>query len=115
MAIREDLTIPARRRVDRRFAVWADAAHLVPADLTGWTAAAQVRVSWPGPDVLHEFACVVEAAAVRITATAAQTALWPQLWPTLRTVWDLVLTDPGGNPAPALVGGWLTVLPTVTR
>lgn len=114
-ALREDLVVAARGPLDRRYRVFTDAALTDAATLSGWTAAAQVRASWRSTTVLHTFTTVVEAQAVRITATGAETAAWPEAWPGLKAVWDIVLTDPGGVLSAPLVGGLITVEPYVTR
>lgn len=115
MTLREDLVVAARGPLDRRWNVFSDADLTDVASMVGWTAAAQVRASWRSSTVLHTFTVVVEAQAVRITATGAETGAWPQAWPGLRAVWDIVLTEPGGDLHEPLVGGLITVEPYVTR
>lgn len=112
---REDLTVAARGPVNRRVPVYTDATLLVPADLTGYSAAAQVRQKWDATAILYVFTVVFETGALRITAPAADTALWPAAWPSLTGVWDLVLTDSGGLKQAPLVGGQITVVPYVTH
>lgn len=81
------------------------------ADLTGWTAKAQVRESnAAGAALLHEFSVAIGTGTVTLTATGAQTAAWS--W--FRAPWDLILLDASSVPAP-VVAGWITAYPRITR
>lgn len=82
------------------------------ADLTGWTAKAQIRDSTaPGASLLHEFTVSIGAEGVTLAATADQTAGWAA-W--FRKPWDLVITDSSGVPAP-VVAGWITAYSRITH
>ena len=81
------------------------------ADLTGWTAQAQVRENRNfGAALLHTFTVSVGVGVVSVSATATQTAAWS--WRS--APWDLILLDSSSVPAP-VVAGWVTVYPRITH
>jgi hypothetical protein len=105
---RVDLTVYAGEPVDFTIPV-LDAAGAPVSTLSGWTAAAQVRVDPTGP-VLHTFTALLTGAQARVTATPGQTAGW--VFATAR--WDLILTAPDATPH-VLCAGWIRVYPTITH
>lgn len=92
-----------------QYVVWADQCGGVPADLTGVTAAAQIR-DQPGGTTVVELICEVMAPnIIHVTLTAEAAAGLPA-----RGGWDLQLTYADGMVV-TLVAGWVTVAPDYTR
>lgn len=112
-ARRDDLQVDCRGPLDRRYPVYEDSALTTPRDITGWTAAAQVRTA-PRGRLLATLTVAVEQFAVRVSATGAQTTAWMHTWPGMRGYWDIVLTDPDGNLYPPLVAGTAQLVPHIT-
>jgi hypothetical protein len=81
------------------------------ADLTGYTAAAQIRrgVADADPEVVEEFTCVVSSPLVVITLTHDQTAGLSGQY-----VWDLELTSATGA-ITTIVRGKVVMTAEVTR
>ena len=81
------------------------------ADLTGFTAKAQIRrdVADKCPDVATDVLCVVEGSIIWLTVPHAATA---DLFG--RYLWDLDLIDPAGN-VTTILGGHAVVTQEVTR
>lgn len=90
----------------------------------GWSGRAQIRRNIHSTVVLHEFTTtgpnptsyVVTgtAGAIRLTATAAQTGAWQQVWPSWVTGWDLDVTDPTGA-VHQVATGLIRLRPQYTR
>lgn len=81
-----------------------------PIDLTGWTAAAQVRAKPDSTDVLVTMETVVTpASGITVTMTPEDTATLSG-----SVVWDLQTTDTSGT-VRTLVGGTFTMVLDVTR
>jgi hypothetical protein len=87
-----------------------DAADLPVSSLVGWTVAAQIRPAPDGP-LLGVFTVTIDDVSVHVTATAATTAAWAFT----AARWDIVLTNPVGEPQPPLCAGWVRRYPTITR
>jgi hypothetical protein len=67
------------------------------ADLTGYTAQAQIRAGTNDPDIAASFACSIAGNIVTMVLTHVQTAALTRT----AYVWDVQLTDPNG---------WITTL-----
>ena len=79
-----------------------------PADLTGWTAIAQVRErESPTSPLLHEFTAAVDVAASRVTVswTAEESLAWTW-W---QGSFDVILVDDAGRPVQVLAQGTAVV------
>ena len=75
-----------------RLILWQDEARTVPADLTGATAAAEIRDK-PGGTLLATMVCVVEQPQfINMTLPASE---WEDWCKTRSAVWDLEITMPG--------------------
>lgn len=83
----------------------------VPADITGWTAVAQIRraVADSEPEVAAEMTAAVQSPEVLLSLTPAQTVTLSG-----RYVWDLELTDLAGSVTTVLMGK-VNVTAEVTR
>lgn len=81
-------------------------------DITGWTAAAQVRAAHDAP-ALYTFAVTAGTDGARIVVTGAVTAAWAD-WATPVARWDLWVTPPA-SPASPIVTGWVRVHSTITH
>jgi hypothetical protein len=92
-----------------RFICWQDAAKTMPSDLTGATAAAQIR-DRPGGNMVTQFYCGVTAPnTVDVAVLPADTANLPP-----RGVWDLQLTYASSD-IRTLVAGKVLVTGDVTQ
>lgn len=99
------ITLTLTQGIDSGYAWPITDADGQPADLTGWTAIAQVRErESPTSPLLHEFTAAVDVAASRVTVswTAEESLAW--------TAWsvgffDVVLVDPDGRPVQVLAQG----------
>ena len=82
-----------------------------PADITGYTALAQIRhsVADSDPVVVTSFACIVASPEVSMSLTHDQTGLLCG-----RYVWDLQLTSPA-DIVTTILGGNVKVTAEVTR
>lgn len=82
------------------FLLWKDAAKTVPVDLTGASAAAQMR-SAPGGTVLASFTCNISATnrIDMLMLPASSETLKPG-----RVCWDLQIIDSVGNVTTVLAG-----------
>ena len=90
-----------------QFVLWQDAAHTVPANLTGVTPTAQVRNKPDGTTIIA-FSCSVAAPnIINMSLSASDAALLPK-----RGSWDLQLNYPGGVIRTILAGPVSTVLDT---
>jgi hypothetical protein len=93
-----------------QFVLWQDEAKTQPADLTGVTAAAQIRATPDSPAVVELLTQVVPPNIVNVALGAGDAAgLSVQLG-----FWDLQLTYPGGDVKTILAGSVLVVA-DVTR
>lgn len=81
----------------------------VPFNLTGYTAAAQIRAT-PTAAVLAAMAATIAANVITLNLTAADTAALPAAV----AVWDLRITSPVGA-VTTLLAGDAKVTPSVTR
>ena len=85
-----------------------------PVDVTGCSAASQIRRTPECPDVLAAFTVLVSQDAsglLRLQLPASESA---KLQDVLEASWDLLLTDSAGRPM-RLASGKVHVLPAVTR
>jgi hypothetical protein len=80
-----------------------------PADLTGYTAASQIRVTPDASATLAEFAATIDADGVRLHLLAADAATL-----TGASVWDVQLTSPDGT-ITTVAAGRVLAAPEVTR
>jgi hypothetical protein len=82
-----------------------------PADLTGASAKAQIRVWAYDADPIAEFTCAVDPSGfVLLGLDAASTALLPR-----SSVWDCELLFDAGSPTTTIVSGSIRTLAEVTR
>lgn len=82
-----------------------------PADLTGWSAASQVRdQERPTGTLLHEFTAAIVDSTVTITWTAAESLAWTFSF----GFWDVLLIDPEGVPRQIVAQGTVSVDRAVT-
>lgn len=128
---RVDLDVNAGDRFDLLVPILdADDAPVAVGDPAAWSARAQVRRNVFATEVLHEWAttgvtpnAVViagDAGAVRLTATAAETAAWQQSWSDWSCGWDLDVTTPPTGPDPngvphRIAQGRFRLNPQITR
>lgn len=82
-----------------RFVLWEDEAKTQPVDLTGVTAAAEIRPA-PRAQAVVTFACAIDGNAIDCVLSAAQTATAPTA-----AYWDLQLTYPSGDVQTIVAGG----------
>jgi hypothetical protein len=95
-----------------KFTLWADTAKTAPADLTGATAAAQIR-STSNDGRVATLTCAIEAPnIVNAELTAAQSANLPPQG--MRAQWDLQITWASGEISTVLAGN-VDVAGDVTR
>lgn len=95
----------------------ATAGVYAPVDLTGWTAASQIRASVANPTVLLDMSsniALTSSGDVTITVPAAAT-LGLETGGLTRGVWDLELTQTAGGRIVRLVEGSVTISQDVTR
>jgi hypothetical protein len=91
-----------------QFNLWADLDKTIPLDLTGATAAAEIR-DQPGGAVKATMTCTVETPnIVHAELPASECAKLPY-----KGAWDLQLTYPGDEVSTVLAGG-VDVTPDVT-
>jgi hypothetical protein len=105
---RVDLVVYAGEPVDFTIPVEDDGGAAV-SNLSGWTAAAQVRGDPDGPQ-LAALTAAITGTNAQVTATPAATATWS--FTSAR--WDLILTAPDATPH-VLCQGWVRVYPTITH
>lgn len=94
---------------DLLLSVTVDNPGEIPADLTGYTARAQIRPSAPSAVVLAEFTTAIAANVISLTLTAEVTSTL-----TRNAAWDLQITSPGGV-VTTLAYGVVKVTKEVTR
>ena len=80
--------------------LWSDPEHTIPNDLTGATAAAQLRDKFDGTNVIDLECEVVPPNAVNVALTALA---WEGV-EEMPTVWDLEITYPSGAVSTVLAG-----------
>ena len=100
------------------FRVWQDAAMTIPEDLTGFTAAAQVRDK-PGGTSVMDLACAITTAAGETVPNVVNVTLDASDWPAGAlqvgaAAWDLQLTGATGEPVITIVAGAVTITQDVT-
>jgi len=95
-----------------------------PAGLDG--VRAQIRTRYDDELMLHEWshllgnASIVGTpggtdAAVVLTVTGAETALWQTVWPRLEALWDLEVVGSDDEPHRLCAASTFTLLPEITR
>lgn len=91
-----------------RVRLWEDAERTVPYDLTGFTAAAQLRDKPGGMQVVDLAVAITLPNIVDVEMTA-------ELWATAPAsgAWDLEITDPAGHPMTP-VAGPVRITPDIT-
>lgn len=86
-----------------QFRVWEDEAHTVPVDLTGATAAAEIRYTPGGTDILTLTCAVTAPNMIDVTLPASAWDTFP-VKKTGTPAWDLQVTFPGGEVVTYLAG-----------
>ena len=87
---------------------------------------AHIRPRWDSAQLLHAFDTATSGAeltgtpggtdaALVLTATAAETAIWQAQWPRLVVSWDAEVVDTVGEPRRLCAASSWTVLPENTR
>jgi hypothetical protein len=92
-----------------RFTLWADAAKTVPADLTGVTVAAQVRLTPNATTILTPLDLTVAANVIDVELASSASQLLPA-----SAAWDLQLVYPSGD-VRTIVAGAVSARADVTR
>lgn len=82
-----------------QFRLWADAQKTQPCDLTGATAAAEIRGA-PGLLPLVTLTCAITGHVIDVSLAAAETTLVPAT-----AYWDLQLTYASGEVQTVVAGG----------
>lgn len=91
-----------------QFRLWADAAKTEPVDLTGATAAAQIRPA-PAADPAASLLCVITDNVIDVSLPASETVLLPG-----GAYWDLQVTYASGD-VQTLVSGGVAVRGEITQ
>lgn len=92
-----------------RFVLWNDSAQTDPTDLTGATAAAEIRDKPAGTTIVSTTCVVVAPNNIDVTLSPEDCALCP-----LKGAWDLEVTFPDGA-VRTVVAGAVTVTADVTH
>lgn len=108
---RLDVEVHAGAPLDFSVPVLDDDTDTAVSSLAGWTVTACAAPSGAGP---VDLAATIEGTSVRIRATASATRAWAA-WPSQAAPWDVVLTDPLGDPRPPLCAGWIRIHATIPR
>lgn len=90
-----------------QFRLWQDAAKTIPVDLTGVTAAAEIRAA-SGVQPAAALACAINANAIDVVLTAAACRVLPT-----PAQWDLQLTY-GSGAVKTIVAGPVSVSADIT-
>jgi hypothetical protein len=100
-----DLRIYRRDSFRQQVDLWLDKAMTEPADLTGVTAKAEIRTA-PRGIIIKDIGCtIILPNQVHLAMSPVDTDV-----STLRGVWDLQLTYPGGDVQTVLAGAVTFVL-----
>ncbi len=107
------LTIEAKADFKRSVGFYLDELHQSPANLTGCTASAMVKVHATDEQPLVTFDCTIPAPTTGVVEMELSGTETAKLQKISKAVWDLLLTLPDGSKRRA-VSGSVQVLPGVT-
>lgn len=109
---RHDIVVKQHSTYEQPYEIY-DPTNTTPINLTGYTAAAQIRTNHSDANPLLTFTCTIDPLVGKITVRATHIQTGALVAPS-EAVWDLRLTSPGGD-IDRTFEGRVEITPGVTR